>query len=82
MIPRHILDIRILLGVGRLYEAIRDRRDSYSQRGQSLKLSNQVTLPEFKDAPVVRRLKLRRTVVDVNHGKARRRRRKSKDLPT
>jgi hypothetical protein len=41
----------------------------------------QVPLRDFKDAPVVRRLKLRRTVVDVYHGKARRRRRESKDLP-
>jgi len=32
-------------------------------------VSEQVPLPDFKDSPVVMRLKLRTTVVDVNHGK-------------
>ena len=41
----------------------------------------QVPLPEFKDAPVVRRLKLRRTVGGCESREARRRRRKIKDLP-
>lgn len=47
--------------------------------GQTLE---QVPLPEFKDAPVVRRLKPRRTVGGCQSREAGRRRRKSKDLPT
>jgi hypothetical protein len=41
----------------------------YWAKRQSVMVSEQVPLPDFKDSPVVMRLKLRTTVVDVNHGK-------------